>query len=136
MFARKLIRLFGGVTREDIDNEARAISKLCGPGTSRTIVEVLKHGWLPRDSSCYFIDMELCFESLEQRILSLNELPRKRRTFSKFSSKAQNMKFMEEFRLVLGIAYDIAEGLSYLHALHAVHRDLKPRNGTLNVRVD
>src|SRR5271170_1912877 len=54
--ARKLIRLSGRVTREDIDNEAKAIGALCGPGTSKYIVEVMRHGWLPRNPSYYYID--------------------------------------------------------------------------------
>jgi serine/threonine protein kinase len=113
VFARKLIRLFGGVTTEDIENEARAISKLCGPGTVGNIVEVFNHGWLPRDRSCYFIDMELCSETLEQWILK----------------RAQEGPLFGGER-VLAVVRDIAAGLSYLHALQAVHRDLKPRNGT------
>ena len=60
VFARKLIRLFGGVTREDIESEAGAISRLCRPGGSKFVVEVMRHGWLPRNPSYYYIDMEFC----------------------------------------------------------------------------
>ena len=68
MFARKLIRLFGGVTREDIDNEAKAIAKLCTRGGNIFIIEVFRHDWLPRNPSYYYIDMEYCPLTLETHI--------------------------------------------------------------------
>lgn len=68
IFARKILRLFGGVRKEDIDNEARAVSELCAPGRCRNVVEVIRHNWLPTDSSYYYIDMEYCSETLDDRI--------------------------------------------------------------------
>ena len=68
IFARKILRLFGGVRKEDIDNEARAVSQLCAPGRCKNVVEVIRHGWLPTDSSYYYIDMEYCSETLDDRI--------------------------------------------------------------------
>src|SRR5256714_8141431 len=73
-FARKLIRLFAGVTRQDISDEAIAVTKLCGKGMNRFVVEVLQHGWLPRNL-IYFIDMEYCDESLEDEILVMARQP-------------------------------------------------------------
>jgi serine/threonine protein kinase len=68
-FARKIIRPLGAkVTREDIDNEAKAISALCLPGKNKNVVAVLRHDWLPRQSGSYYIDMEYCTESLHSRI--------------------------------------------------------------------
>jgi serine/threonine protein kinase len=67
LFARKAVRAFGNVTDEDIANEARTISAVCAPGLCRYVVEVHRHDWLP-DSSYYFIDMELCDLTLEERI--------------------------------------------------------------------
>jgi hypothetical protein len=65
VFARKLIF---GLPRDAIDvieNEARAISKLCAPGAVG-VVEVLRHGWSAKDmSSWYYIDMEFCAQTLE-----------------------------------------------------------------------
>ena len=69
VFARKLLRPFGGVTTEDIANEARAVTKLCSPGAHENIVEVCHHGWLPSPASeYYFIDMEYCVTTLEEHI--------------------------------------------------------------------
>jgi hypothetical protein len=65
-----VIRLFGEITAEDIENEAHAVSILCN-GKCKFVVEVLQHGWLV-DMSLYFIDMELCSETLEKRIETIN----------------------------------------------------------------
>ncbi len=70
-FARKILRLFGGVRREDIDNEVRAISQLCSGGKCRYIIEVIRHGWFPVDDAYYYIDMEYCSETLNDRILAM-----------------------------------------------------------------
>jgi serine/threonine protein kinase len=37
-------------------------------GQSDAVVQVLGHGWLPKSAGWYFIDMEYCTETLEQRI--------------------------------------------------------------------
>jgi len=55
------------VTREEIENEAAVISQLCR-GVCKNIVEVMQHGWLPRNRALYYIDMECCQETLEHRI--------------------------------------------------------------------
>jgi hypothetical protein len=68
VFARKLVRLFGNVSRQDIENEARVVGNLCTAGSSRYVVEVFNHGWLQRNPSYYFTDMEFCPETLEDRI--------------------------------------------------------------------
>jgi len=76
------------------------------------IVQVLRHGWL--DSSFYYFDMELCDLNLEQYILGGDE-----------SSITYDInKLWDIFR-------EITRGLDYIHRLHHVHRDLKPRNGSL-----
>jgi len=54
-----VVREFSGITKEDIDNEVRAITKLCKSRHSN-IVHVIDHGPLKPDSAFYFIDMELC----------------------------------------------------------------------------
>lgn len=66
-FARKLIRPFGAVTGEDIENEARAITKPYGYRAMRNIIDVWRHGWLP-GASVYYIEMELCSMTLATHI--------------------------------------------------------------------
>src|SRR5271154_6314440 len=68
VFARKIICLFGDVTKEDIVNEARVTSELCQPQRSNTVVEVMRYAWLPGHPSYYYIDMEYCSETLEHWI--------------------------------------------------------------------
>lgn len=57
------------MTAQDIENEAYIISAVCS-GYCRYVIEVFKHGWLAEDRSYYFIDMEYCPETLEDRIRS------------------------------------------------------------------
>src|SRR5271154_4018963 len=59
--------MIGDVTTDDVEAEARVI-ELCRPGLSDAVVEVIRHGWLPRQGSMYYIDMEYCPETLESRI--------------------------------------------------------------------
>lgn len=71
VFARKILRLFWGVCRKDIDNEAHAVSQLCAAGKCKNIVEVIRHGWMANNPLYYFIDMEYCPETLNDRILGI-----------------------------------------------------------------
>jgi serine/threonine protein kinase len=116
---------------EDIENEAQAVSTLCGRGTSLNIVEVVRHGWLPRDSSYYFIDMELCSLTLEQYMQGDGA------NFTHTCGRTIGLNTFVPLCCLLKIGCDIANGLTYLHGLDAVHRDLKPRNGiTLPFRLN
>ena len=119
-----MVRQFGGVTREDIDNEAKAIAKLCVGNTSDTIVEVLAHGWLPNHPTIYYIDMEYCGESLEAFIR------REARLIIATLAKSVRILYLDRFRHILRIGLQIASGLEFIHGNDAVHRDLKPSNGS------
>jgi hypothetical protein len=46
-FARKLIRPFGSVTKEDIEYEVKAITDICASGGHRHVIQFLIHGPLP-----------------------------------------------------------------------------------------
>ena len=113
------MRPFGTLTDEDIENEARAITELCGVDSSPFIVKALRHGWLPYNTSFYYIDMEHCSYTLAEWIL--NEL--KDPLFSQDAPK------WSQLPVVLQIGSSLAGGLSYIHKHGKVHRDLKPTNG-------
>jgi serine/threonine protein kinase len=108
--------LFGGATRkkeiiEMIENEARAISKLCAPGAHRNIVAVFRQG-IVVDTTMFYYDMELCEGTLEE-FIELNCSDGKRIGMSQ----------------MWNIMTHIASGIGYIHGHGEVHRDLKPRNG-------
>jgi serine/threonine protein kinase len=125
-----LIRLFGGVTREDIEKEASAVSQLCVPGGNIHLVEVLKHGWLPRNPSYYYIDMEFCTETLEMRIESMKQAPFIRTPSGDDVCPEIDLANMKP---IFRIAFEVAAGLLYMHDKGLVHRDLKPRNSIIPV---
>ena len=109
--------MFGSVTQRKeitatIENELRAIKKLCDPGGHRNIVSVLREGTV-KDAALYYIDMELCNYNLEEFMQNHGPLSDQRLS-------------MEQ---VWEIMVQIASGLTFIHAQGEVHRDLKPRNG-------
>jgi len=123
-FARKLIRPFGPVTEDDLMNEIKAITKICTTG-HENIVQVLAHGWL-LNSPYYFIDMPLCYKNLEQYLNGgfpdevQTDLPV---PYLRLGDKAVGMSGF--------ILEEIVGGLAFIHNRKLVHRDLKPRNGSL-----
>jgi serine/threonine protein kinase len=148
-----LIRPFGNFTAEDIDNEVDAVSQLCRPGGNQYVVQVHRHGFLPQnESQYYYIDMEYCSESLDDRIHRVafkdeqikffTALIRNIETSSTTAEKSPtlglegNMMGEEmddtefDWKPIVDIVDDIANGLDYLHCQGTVHRDLKPKNGT------
>ena len=127
-FARKLIRPFGTVTNEDVENEIRAIEKLCTNNGHVNIIKVLRHGWLDT-SPYYFIDMELCQMNLEQYI-SGRFGPAMASTQTSIDGRDMERNADgSKFSILWDILNQITEGLHFIHNLNEVHRDLKPRNG-------
>ena len=117
------MRPFYDTTNDDIDNEVKAITKLCAEGVHENIVAVLQHGWLKR-SPYYFIDMELCDLNLENFIYA--------KSLDGFESEFESEgKTQQEVRLanLWPITTDIVRGLRFIHVNGHVHRDMKPRNG-------
>jgi serine/threonine protein kinase len=106
-----LVRPFAGVSQEDVDNEVRAIKKLC-QHQHPNIVQVFKYGRLKTDGAFYFIDMELCENSLEKYIYG------------------QLQDDADALQSAYSILQQILNGLIYIHCLKEVHRDLSPHNGT------
>lgn len=94
---------------------------------------VLDHGWLP-PAGVYFIDMELCDLTLDEYIY--NERSNYSRTCIDASKKSNSAVFVGEnssmtvkLQNLWTIMTQIAQGLEFIHELHQVHGDLKPRNG-------
>jgi serine/threonine protein kinase len=123
VFARKIIRLAGYLTENDIKNEIRAVAKLCMTGnTHKNIVSVFEHGQL--SAFLYFIDMELCDLNLERWIY---------RTWGEDTAKTfphLTVDLPPRMRIsqVWDIMEDITRAVAFIHGEHEIHRDLKPSN--------
>lgn len=142
VFARKILRIWGDLTREDVENEAAVISQVCRSGQSNTVVEVYDNGWLPGfDPSYYYVDMEYCSQTLEEWIHGpsrSNNSEGGRLTTDAVESSLTTAGhetisgYVSEE--VLDILQNITSGLKYLHQNGVVHRDLKPRNSIISLQ--
>jgi len=113
-----------GVSKEEIENELRAVNKLC-KSAHPNIVQVFGVGPLLRDSVVYFIDMELCDLSLERYCHGENVpgLPN--------WNILRDQGPFQFGRGIWDILEQIVEGLKFIHKKREVHRDLCPGNGGL-----
>jgi serine/threonine protein kinase len=127
IFARKLIRPFGS-TKQDIENEVKAITGICATGGHQNIITILQHGPL-RSTDYYFIDMELCEVNLADYIS--NSYDRTRLTDSSVGKSKSPVVVMrdcllyEERENIYTIMHHIAAGLEFLHERKYAHRDLE-----------
>ena len=116
-----MIRPFGGMTPNDLENEIRALDKL-STHDAPNLVKILKFGRLV-NSQYHHIDMELCDLNLDSYIKhEWGNVTRKGRYFGKQVSK-------KSLSHIWSIMKDITCGVAFMHNLGQVHRDLKPRNG-------
>lgn len=96
-------------TWNTIEREFRAIKALYARGTSKYLVEVFGYGRLPTE--WFFIDMELCGQSLHDYIVGE----------SAFAQRGVDTTRVQ-------IIWEITSGVDFIHGCNAVHRDLKPHN--------
>lgn len=102
----------------DVQNEIRAVTKLCTPGSHRHIIEVLRHGRLP-NSPYYFFDMELCNFNLKGHADEIWN-----------SCDPFFIDWYSRLQHFWAIMAEIANGVSFIHEKKEVHRDLKPSNSS------
>jgi serine/threonine protein kinase len=116
-----LIRPWAGIRQAEIDNEVRAINRLC-KSNHPNIVQVLNFGRLKPDGAFYFIDMELCEISLENYIQGgpINGLIDWNTVRIRNEVHEHTYKIMQQ----------VLNGVIYIHCCNEVHRDLSPNNGT------
>jgi serine/threonine protein kinase len=115
------------LTRKDILNEARAITKLCVAKEACHLVQVMAHGWLQESSDYYYIDMELCDMTLAEHIDSVDSPVV---YWQKTQHTPENLKAIRRLiENVVFITESITLGLRYIHSHGEVHRDIKPSNG-------
>src|SRR5271170_3907673 len=124
----------GQVSKEDIENEARVVSSLMKIGGHENIITIITHDWLPL-SSYYYIDMELCDLTLHDYI---NYLAKRKPAPFEISSKISPVFVTVDPPVSMRVynmwtvGSHIARGLEFMHEQDHVHRDLTPRNGTID----
>lgn len=114
------------MAKEDIENEIRAVLKVCEG--HENIIRFLDHGTL-RLSPNYFFDMELCEHNLDTYIKLLWTPSHLEKLLWACSEPIVDPKVRLRYTWV--IMGQIANGVNFLHSKSEIHRDLKPRNGSL-----
>lgn len=122
-----------------MDNEIRAIDKLCTLDNGKNLVQVFHHESGPADSlsswhDLHEIDMELCTKNLRDEIKSdsTSMLEQLTQVADSISNTEHNSGLEDRLQItctkILGILFDILHGLEFIHIHDEVHRDLKPEN--------
>ena len=128
VFARKLLLAGRQLPPEEIQNEIRAVRKVCsGANTPGNIVKVLGHGTLPVSRHVY-IDLELCEFNLEWYTRERLWRPTRKERSKTSDDGFPQLDLMERVRFIWIIMWQVAKGLEFIHGLKEIHRDLKPRN--------
>ena len=131
VFARKVIRLGAFLSAKEIQNEVRAVNKLCLESVAHeNVVAVYRHGNLVKSPAVYFFDMELCKFNLETYIPRLWEST----SLEKVALVDQSplvVKLESRIKYIWAIMCQIAKGVAFIHRQKEVHRDLKLRNSNI-----
>jgi serine/threonine protein kinase len=107
------------VTREDIENEARALNKLRSRNRQVNILKVFRHYWMESSQGqVYMIDMELGEGTLLDYI--------QKQYSGATVTKSSKMQF--HVKDIWDIMQQISAGLAEIHKRGIIHRDLKPAN--------
>ena len=104
------------------------------------LVKILKDGWFP-DGTYFFIDMELCAFDLADFIQVAYGHPVSNSSTRVHSQLLSLSHAVEEissstsprqlrFSGITNILTQITAGVKFMHSYNAIHRDLKPGNGT------
>jgi serine/threonine protein kinase len=143
--ARKYIRKMGlKVQESDIENELRALQKLCAVDQGNFLVRVFNHErsasreFVPADLDCCSIDMELCSRNLKDEIAGQEStlqglLEVMASTEDKSEMEGICSQLSSKNKHIVDILHQVLDGLEFIHSMDEVHRDLKPENG-LNYR--
>ena len=113
----------GNITEKDIEQEARAVNKLCMT-PHENIIKIYQHGRFSPESPNYYFDMELCDITLEEYIYG-----RKTGVRGLVDWETAHKEGQHEF-LVIAIMQELLRGLAFIHEQDEVHRDMTPQNGT------
>ena len=134
VFARKLLVAGRHLQPEEIQNEIRAVLKVCRhEATHPNIVKVLRHGTFPK-SRHVFLGLELCEFNLEWYINERLWKPTTEEVLAAGPDTEPQLAFFVRARYVWAIMIQITSGLEHIHSLKEVHRDLKPRNGRFSLK--
>ena len=137
------MRPLGDLTDKDVQNELRAIKKLCQDNSHPNLVSVFGHGqFFDRKSQLtfFYIDMELCDFNLHDAIQNRQLLSHTRTDLPTIGdgtrAAVKDMLSREqELECMMKMLSDLTSGIVFMHGLGEVHRDLKPHNGKVCLSV-
>ena len=133
------MRPLGDLTDKDVQNELRAIKKLCQDNSHPNLVSVFGHGqFFDRKSQLtwFYIDMELCDFNLHDAIENRQLLRQTRTDLPTVGDGTRaTVRYMlsreQELECMMKMLSDLTSGIVFMHGLGEVHRDLKPHNGKI-----